>query len=55
MWSLGGHTDPELTINVGRAADFFGLEKRKSAERIKGVKQRQKQQGVIWGESSIST
>ena len=44
---LGGDiTDPELTVSVSRAvAIFSALEKRKSAERIKGVKQRQKQQG----------
>ena len=50
---LGGDiTDPELTINVGRAVMIFSaLEKRKSAERIKGVKQRQKQQGRYLGGS----
>ncbi|MEC7125829.1 MAG: recombinase family protein [Pseudomonadota bacterium] len=50
---LGGDiTDPELTISVSRAvAIFAALEKRKSAERIKGVKQRQKQQGRYLGGS----
>ena len=50
---LGGDiTDPELTINVGRAVMIFSaLEKRKSAERIKGVKQRQKLQGRYLGGS----
>lgn len=50
---LGGDiTDPELTISVSRAvAIFSALEKRKSAERIKGVKQRQKQQGRYLGGS----
>ena len=52
---LGGDiTDPELTVSVSRAvAIFAALEKRKSAERIKGVKQRQKQQGRYLGKSSI--
>ena len=45
-------TDPELTVSVSRAvAIFAALEKRKSAERIKGVKQRQKQQGRYLGGS----
>ncbi|MFZ8989589.1 MAG: recombinase family protein [Pseudohongiellaceae bacterium] len=50
---LGGDiTDPELTVSVSRAvAIFSALEKRKSAERIKGVKQRQKQQGRYLGGS----
>ena len=50
---LGGNiTDPELTVSIGRAvAIFAALEKRKSAERIKGVKQRQKQQGRYLGGS----
>ncbi|MEC8740670.1 MAG: recombinase family protein, partial [Pseudomonadota bacterium] len=50
---LGGDiTDPELTISVSRAvAIFAALEKRKSAERIKGVKERQKQQGRYLGGS----
>ncbi len=50
---LGGDiTDPELTVSISRAvAIFAALEKRKSAERIKGVKQRQKQQGRYLGGS----
>ena len=50
---LGGDiTDPELTVSVSRAvAICAALEKRKSAERIKGVKQRQKQQGRYLGGS----
>ena len=50
---LGGDiTDPDLSVSVSRAvAVFAALEKRKSAERIKGVKQRQKQQGRYLGGS----
>ncbi len=50
---LGGDiTDPELTVSASRAVEIFAaLEKRKSAERIKGVKQRQKQQGRYLGGS----
>ncbi|MEC8804671.1 MAG: recombinase family protein [Pseudomonadota bacterium] len=50
---LGGDiTDPELTVSASRAVSIFAaLEKRKSAERIKGVKQRQKQQGRYLGGS----
>ena len=50
---LGGDiTDRELTVSVSRGvAIFAALEKRKSAERIKGVKQRQKQQGRYLGGS----
>ena len=50
---LGGDiTDPDLTVGVSRAVALFSaLEKRKSAERIKGVKQRQKQQGRYLGGS----
>ena len=50
---LGGDiTDPDLTVSVSRGvAIFAALEKRKSAERIKGVKQRQKQQGRYLGGS----
>ena len=50
---LGGNvTDPDLTVSVSRAVSIFAaLEKRKSAERIKGVKQRQKQQGRYLGGS----
>ena len=48
----GDITNPELTVSVSRAvAIFAALEKRKSAERIKGVKQRQKQQGRYLGGS----
>ena len=50
---LGGDiTDRDLTVSVSRGvAIFAALEKRKSAERIKGVKQRQKQQGRYLGGS----
>ena len=50
---LGGDiTDPDLTVSVSRAVALFSaLERRKSAERIKGVKQRQKQQGRYLGGS----
>jgi DNA invertase Pin-like site-specific DNA recombinase len=50
---LGGDiTDPELAVSVSRAAAIFSaLEKRKSAERIKVVKQRQKLQGRYLGGS----
>ena len=50
---LGGNiTDPDLKVSVTHAiAIFAALEKRKSAERIKGVKQRQKQQGRYLGGS----
>ena len=50
---LGGNIcDPDLTVSISRAvAIFAALEKRKSAERIKGVKQRQKQQGRYLGGS----
>lgn len=50
---LGGDiTDPDLTVSVSRAvAIFSALEKRRSAERIKGVKHRQKQQGRYLGGS----
>ena len=50
---LGGDiTDPDLTVSVSDAVALFSaLEKRKSAERIKGVKQRQKQQGRYLGGS----
>ena len=48
----GDITNPELTVSVSRAvAIFAALEKRKSAERIKRVKQRQKQQGRYLGGS----
>lgn len=50
---LGGDiTDPGFTVNFHKAAElFFSLEKRKSAERIKGVKQRQRKQGRYLGGS----
>jgi DNA invertase Pin-like site-specific DNA recombinase len=50
---LGGDiTDPELSVNFTKVANLFSaLEKRKSAERIKGVKQRQRQQGRYLGGS----
>lgn len=50
---LGGDiTDPDLTVSVSSAVALFSaLERRKSAERIKGVKQRQKQQGRYLGGS----
>ncbi|MDP6652448.1 MAG: recombinase family protein [Gammaproteobacteria bacterium] len=50
---LGGDiTNPEFAVNFGRIARLFSsLEKRKSAERIKGVKQRQKKQGRYLGGS----
>jgi DNA invertase Pin-like site-specific DNA recombinase len=50
---LGGDiTDPELSVNFARMAELFSaLEKRKSAERIKGVKQRQRKQGRYLGGS----
>ena len=50
---LGGDiTDPDLTMSVGHAVTLFSaLERRKSAERIKGVKQRQKRQGRYLGGS----
>ncbi|GAB5498213.1 MAG: hypothetical protein PsegKO_05240 [Pseudohongiellaceae bacterium] len=50
---LGGDvTNPELSASVEKlAAIFASLEKRKSAERIKGVKQRQRKQGRYLGGS----
>lgn len=50
---LGGDiTDPDLTAPFTRVAHIFSaLEKRKSAERIKGVKQRQRKQGRYLGGS----
>lgn len=50
---LGGDiTDPELNVSFTKVANLFSaLEKRKSAERIKGVKQRQRQQGRYLGGS----
>lgn len=50
---LGGDiTDAELRVNFAVVAELFSaLEKRKSAERIKGVKQRQRKQGRYLGGS----
>lgn len=50
---LGGDvTNPEMAVNFGKAAAIFSaMEKRKSAERIKGVKQRQRKQGRYLGGS----
>jgi DNA invertase Pin-like site-specific DNA recombinase len=50
---LGGDiTDVELSVNFESVTEMFSaLEKRKSAERIKGVKQRQKKQGRYLGGS----
>jgi DNA invertase Pin-like site-specific DNA recombinase len=50
---LGGDiTDPELSVSFARLAHIFAsLETRKSAERIKGVKQRQRKQGRYLGGS----
>ncbi len=50
---LGGDiTNSELAVNFAQVAGLFSaLEKRKSAERIKGVKQRQRKQGRYLGGS----
>lgn len=50
---LGGDiTDAELSVNFAAVTELFSaLEKRKSAERIKGVKQRQRKQGRYLGGS----
>ncbi len=50
---LGGDvTNPELNVAFDKMASLFSsLEKRKSAERIKGVKQRQRKQGRYLGGS----
>ncbi len=50
---LGGDiTNPEFSVNFEQVAKLFSsLEKRKSAERIKGVKQRQRKQGRYLGGS----
>ncbi|PCJ22822.1 MAG: hypothetical protein COA96_13420 [SAR86 cluster bacterium] len=50
---LGGDiSNPELYVNFAQVSELFSsLEKRKSAERIKGVKQRQRQQGRYLGGS----
>jgi DNA invertase Pin-like site-specific DNA recombinase len=48
----GDVTDQDLTVNFTQVAALFSaLEKRKSAERIKGVKQRQRKQGRYLGGS----
>jgi len=50
---LGGDiADAELSVNFANITEVFSaLEKRKSAERIKGVKQRQRKQGRYLGGS----
>ena len=50
---LGGDiTDSEFSVNFASVTELFSaLEKRKSAERIKGVKQRQRKQGRYLGGS----
>ena len=50
---LGGEvTDPEFTVGFEKAATLFSsLEKRRAAERIKSVKQRQRKQGRYLGGS----
>ena len=50
---LGGDiTDPDFTVSFENSARLFSsLEKRKSTERIKGVKQRQRKQGRYLGGS----
>lgn len=50
---LGGDiTDSQLSVNFASVTELFSaLEKRKSAERIKGVKQRQRKQGRYLGGS----
>lgn len=50
---LGGDiTNPDMKVNFAKVASTFSaLEKRKSAERIKGVKQRQRKQGRYLGGS----
>ena len=48
----GDITDVELSVNFAKVTELFSaLEKRKSAERIKGVKQRQRKQGRYLGGS----
>ena len=53
MVELGGDvSNPEFRVPVDKMAALFSeLEKRKSAERIKGVKQRQRKQGRYLGGS----
>ena len=50
---LGGDiTSSDFNVNFAKIAELFSsLEKRKSAERIKGVKQRQRKQGRYLGGS----
>jgi DNA invertase Pin-like site-specific DNA recombinase len=50
---LGGDiTDAQLSVNFAKITGLFSaLEKRKAAERIKGVKQRQRKQGRYLGGS----
>jgi DNA invertase Pin-like site-specific DNA recombinase len=50
---LGGNvTNPDFSVNFEKLATIFSqLERRKSAERIKGVKQRQRKQGRYLGGS----
>ena len=50
---LGGNvTDPQFSVNFERVSQMFSaLEKRKAAERIKGVKQKQRLQGRYLGGS----
>lgn len=50
---LGGDiTNPDITVLFSKTATIFSaLEKRKSAERLKGVKQRQRKQGRYLGGS----
>jgi len=48
----GDITDSELSVNFAKVTEVYSaLEKRKSAERIKGVKQRQRKQGRYLGGS----
>lgn len=48
----GDITDSEFSVNFGKITEVYSaLEKRKSAERIKGVKQRQRKQGRYLGGS----
>ena len=48
----GDITDMELSVNFAKVTELFSaLEKRKSAERIKGVKQLQRKQGRYLGGS----
>lgn len=48
----GDISDPEHSVNFAKVTEIYSsLEKRKSAERIKGVKQRQRKQGRYLGGS----